>query len=214
MSADQFPPLVEACEALFAEHGDNYLGQGWTKSQANTDRRYSVMLDVMSSRRGPVTLLDFGCGTANLRRHMLDNAVDDVTYAGLDVSARFIEVARSKFPESSFYCADVLAAPVDMPMFDYVVMNGLFTYRGPLSFDDAVANWRKLIEVAMAHARVGVAFNCTSPHVDWRRDDLFHVPLQLLADVVAASPCPHFRLRHDYGLFETTVYAYRSPKLD
>jgi SAM-dependent methyltransferase len=213
MTTDGFPPLVEACEALFVEHGDNYLGQGWTKSQENTDLRYGVMLDLMAERTSNVSLLDFGCGTANLLRYMVEAGVEGVAYSGLDVSERFIAVAREKFPDVSFHLADILDGPTDLPMFDYVVMNGVFTYKGPLTFDEAVVQWRRLLTAAMAHARVGIAFNATSPYVDWQRDDLFHIPMQVLADVVAASPCPHFRIRHDYGLYETTVYAYRSPQL-
>ncbi len=213
MTTDDFPPLVEACEALFVEHGDNYLGQGWTKSQENTDLRYSVMLDLMAERTSNVSLLDFGCGTANLLHYMVEAGVEGVAYSGLDVSERFIAVARKKFPDVSFHLADILDGPTDLPMFDYVVMNGVFTYKGPLTFDEAVVQWQRLLTAAMAHARVGIAFNATSPYVDWQRDDLFHIPTQVLADVVASSPCPHFRIRHDYGLYETTVYAYRSPQV-
>ncbi|MDP2291324.1 MAG: class I SAM-dependent methyltransferase [Actinomycetota bacterium] len=211
MSDTPHPPLVESCEELFLEHGDNYLGQGWTKSQANTDRRRDVMLDLMKGRTGPVTLLDFGCGTGQLLEYMRALHIDDVEYTGLDVSDLFIRVAREKFPDVQFHLGDLLAGELELPMFDYIVMNGLFTYRGPVAFDEMSAHWQRLVTAAMTHARIGVAFNVTSPYVDWERDDLFHVPMQLLADFVAASPCPYFRLRHDYELFETTVHAFREP---
>jgi hypothetical protein len=51
-------------------HGDSYLGVGWTKSQADTDRRYDVMLGVVRDPDDDVSLLDFGCGLS----HLYENA--------------------------------------------------------------------------------------------------------------------------------------------
>ena len=205
------PGLVEACESLFERHGDTYEGMGWTKSQADTDLRYDVMLDVLRPSAAPVTLLDYGCGTGHLLAHARARGLDHVAYTGVDASARFVEVAREKFPGVPFLHGDLLAGGLDVAPFDYVVMNGLFTYRGPLSFGEMVDQWQRLVTAAMGLARLGVAFNVTSPYVDWERDDLFHVPVPLLTDFVAASPCPSFVVRHDYGLFECTVHAYRTP---
>ena len=211
MSDRSLPAMTVFCEERFAEHGDTYLGMGWTKSQANTDRRYDVMLGLVDRRTGPVTLLDFGCGTGHFLEHLRSRHVDDVQYTGLDVSELFVSVARDKFPEVEFHLGDLLAGEVELGQFDYIVMNGLFTYKGEQSFDEMAAYWQRLLAVVMQHARMGVAFNVTSPYVDWTRDDLFHVPVQMLADVVSASECPNLRIRHDYELFETTVYAFRHP---
>lgn len=203
-------PLVEACEALLSEHGDTYLGVGWTKSQENTDVRYGVMLDLIRRRTEPVSLLDFGCGTGHLLEYIRARGMDGIDYHGLDVSTPMIDTARAKFPGIDFRQLDVLADDTDLPVYDYVVMNGLFTYRGPMSFEEAVAHWRRLLTAVMPHVGTGLAFNASSPYVDWERDDLFHLPLSLATDTVAQSPCPYFVVRHDYGLYETTVYAYRT----
>lgn len=208
----EYPPLVEACEALFERHGDTYEGMGWTKSQANTDLRYDVMLGVLRDITAPVSLLDYGCGTGHLLGRLRQRRFTGVEYTGFDASPTFIEAARAKFPGVPFHCGDMLNGDVEPGEYDYVVMNGLFTYRGPLSFGEMVERWRRLVTAAMERARVGVVFNVTSPYVDWERDDLFHVPIDILTDFVAASPCPSFVVRHDYGLYESTVYAYRSPR--
>ena len=203
-------PLVEACEALLSEHGDTYLGVGWTKSQENTDTRYGVMLDLIRQRTEPVSLLDFGCGTAHFLEYIRAQGVAGIQYSGLDVSAAMVDTARAKFPDVDFHHVDVLAGDNDLPVYDYVVMNGLFTYRGPMSFDDMVAHWRRLLTAVMPRVGIGLAFNASSPYVDWERDDLFHLPLSVATGTLAESACPHFVVRHDYGLYETTVYAYRT----
>ena len=50
----------------------------------------------------------------------------------------FGSVGRN-FPEQSYSCLDILDADVDVPQFDYVVMNGIFTEKRSLSFDEM---WR------------------------------------------------------------------------
>lgn len=203
--------LVVACEAALAEHGDTYLGVGWTQSQANADKRYRVMLDVIRpAEPGPVSLLDLGCGASHLLEFVLRHGPDDIEYTGLDLSAKFVALSRSKFPDIHYFHGDIDDPSLDIPTYDYVVMNGLFTWKGAMSFDGMVEHWKALTTSAMNHARIGVVFNVTSQYVDWERTDLFHAPVDLLTDFVAASPFPYFVVRNDYGLFETSVYAYRT----
>ena len=58
-------------------------------------------------------------------------------------------------------------------------------------------------------ARRGLAFNVISKHVDWERDDLFHLPCDALIAFLKAELSRHCVVRHDYGLFEYTTYVYR-----
>ena len=48
-----------------------------------------------------------------------------------------------------------------------------------------------------------------SKHVDWERDDLFHLPFDDLARWLVASVSRNIVIRADYGLYEYTVYVYR-----
>ena len=58
-------------------------------------------------------------------------------------------------------------------------------------------------------ARRGIAFNVMSKHVDWERDDLFHLPFDVLAAFLRAEISRHYQFRADYGLYEYTAYVYR-----
>ena len=60
-------------------------------------------------------------------------------------------------------------------------------------------------------AREGLAFNVMSKHVDWERDDLFHLSTDLLLAFLKSELSRHVVIRHDYGLYEYTVYVYREP---
>lgn len=208
MSEPVHRPIVDFCRRLLAEHGDTPTGMGWTPGDAEV--RYRVMLDVVRSGSGPVTLLDFGCGAGHLLEHLRRNGRQDVEYHGLDVAPAAIELCRRKFPGTTFLELDVLApgAP-PLPRFDYVVLNGIFTYKGEIAHEAMLDYCRRLVRTVFAAADVGIAFNVMSKQVDWERDDLFHLPLDPLLDFLARELSRHVVVRQDYGLYEYTVYVYR-----
>jgi SAM-dependent methyltransferase len=203
-----FRPIIEFCEKLLNEHGDSPSGMGWKPSDA--DVRYGVMLDLVRGGAGSSTLLDFGCGTAHLLDYMQRKGTQNIDYQGLDVSRQAIELCRRKFPEHEFLCLDVLApdAP-ELPDFDYIVMNGILTYKGRLSQDEMFEYGKTLLRKLFPHARIGLAFNFMSKQVDWEREDLMHMPVDPLLDFLSREISRHVVVRHDYGLYEYTVYVYR-----
>jgi SAM-dependent methyltransferase len=202
---------VAHTDRCLAEYGDDYRGVGWTKSASNADIRYRVMLELIRAAEGPVRLLDFGSGAAHLYEYMQRHGLTDrIAYSGLDISPDFLALSRSKFPGLDFYEADLLEGGEGVPGFDYVVMNGVFTYKGELSYDEMLDYWRTMLGLAFEKADAGLAFNVASPEVDWTREDLFHLSI---ADLTAAvgELSRRFVIRHDYGLFEYTTYVYREP---
>ena len=210
-SANQYRRLVDAAEGWLAEHGDDYRGAGWTKSQTNTDTRHRVMLEIADpSPRQPVELLDLGCGTSQFYEYIIrQGRAGEVRYSGLDLSSVLLERARSKFPHITYYHVDLLEGPDTLPSFDYVVINGIFTFKDGLSHAAMLDFWRVFIERAFVHARRGLAFNAMSTEVEWQRDDLFHLPFDVMASFVAERLSRNFVIRHDYGLYEYTTYVYR-----
>ncbi len=48
-----------------------------------------------------------------------------------------------------------------------------------------------------------------SKYLDWERDDLFHLGFDDMASFLDSDISRHFVIRHDYELFEYTVYVYR-----
>ena len=203
--------LVAAAEGWLDEHGDNYRGAGWTKSQENTDTRHRVMLEIVVSSPGqPVELLDLGCGTSQFYEYIVGQGrEDEVRYSGLDLSPTLLERARAKFPQIKYYEVDLIVDPEALPSFDYVVVNGIFTFKDGLSHAEMLDFWRAFIERAFAHAQRGMAFNAMSTQVEWERDDLFHLPFDVMASFIAERLSRDFVVRHDYGLYEYTTYVYR-----
>ena len=139
--------------------------------------------------------------------------LDHIRYTGLDLSDRFLAEARRKYPGCDFLKADALTNELEaIPLSDYVIMNGIFHYKGQ-NHDDAEM-WsylRALVARMFSRARVGLAFNMINKQVEWERDDLFHVPVDELLTFLSYEVSRHVVVRHDYGLYEFTVYVYREP---
>lgn len=202
--------IVRACEADLARHGDNFLGMGWTKKWEYAQLRYRIMAEAIRSR-DPVTVLDIGCGASHLKEYIDANGLDHVEYSGLDLSQAYLAVSRRKFPDVVYYEADILESAVAIPVHDYVIMNGLFNFRGSMSFGEMWEYMQAMLVRADRLCSQGFAFNVMSTCLDWEREDLFHLPFDTLAKFLDANISRSFTIRHDYGLFEYTTYVYKSP---
>lgn len=210
MAEKKYLDIVSHYESCLERHGDTHRGVDWPKRE-DAATRYDVMLGVIrrEAEDETVSVLDFGCGAAHLYEHMLAAGVRGVAYAGLDLSEKFVELSRRKFPSNEFYCVDVLDDASGVPRFDYVLMNGVFTEKRGLAFDEMLAYFERLVKAAWAKAERGLAFNVMSKHVDWEREDLFHLPFDTLAAFLTRELTRNFVLRNDYGLYEYTAYVYR-----
>jgi SAM-dependent methyltransferase len=208
-SPPPYADIVAYYERCLEKYGDEFRGVGWTKSAENADTRFRIMLEMIQDSPGRVSLLDFGCGAAHLYEYIQRVGLGDkIAYSGLDVSHKFLDLSRKKYPDVTFYEADLLAGEMDFPSFDYVVMNGVFTMKGEMSYEQMLGYWEALTGLAFEKANIGLAFNVTSTEVDWERDDLFHLAFADLISFVGGLS-RRFLVRHDYGLYEYTTYVYR-----
>lgn len=209
-ASTRYHEIVAHCESCLHRHGDNYRGVDWPNAE-DARTRYRVMLEVIRrNSEQPARLLDLGCGASHLYQHILAEHRTDVDYAGLDLSPEFVRLSRSKFPERTFYCLDVLDPTIQIPAFEYVVMNGLFTEKCLLPFKEMWDYVQAMLARVFAIASIGMAFNVMSKQVDWEREDLFHLPVDLLAEFLTKNLSRHFVIRNDYGLYEYTTYLYHA----
>ncbi|HEX8429582.1 class I SAM-dependent methyltransferase [Hymenobacter sp.] len=197
-------------EACLRQHGDTHLGVDWP-NEKDAYLRYQVMLEVIRGTLDtPVSLLDFGCGTSHLYEYMQRGSWRQVEYIGLDISPEYVKLAQAKYPDIAYYCVDILAYDEAMPEVDYVVMNGVFTEKRGLSFAEMWEYFQRMLTSVFRRVRRGMAFNVMSKQVDWERDDLFHLSTDLLFAFLKENLSRHWVLRHEYGLYEYTVYVYKT----
>ena len=204
--------LLALYDDALARHGDTAQGALWPNEE-DRQRRYDVMLDVLAEAPPGqrVLLCDLACGTGGLLARLRERGLDHVDYRGVDRSAEAIRQARAKFPEADFRVLDLLAENADLSVLDcdYLVANGLFTVRGVLSETQMQAFLQRVLDLAWPRVRRGLAFNVMSTVVDWRREDLFHAPMDDIARLLHGLAGRRVRMRADYGLYEYTSYAWR-----
>lgn len=200
--------VVEHYEKCLEKFGDTHLGVDWPV-QSDVKKRYRVMLDILINETKDVSLLDFGCGAGHLLEYIKSRDLKNIKYSGLDISSKYISLCKTKFPEATFYCTDILVNPNEIPLFDYIIMNGVFTEKRELTFNEMFAYFKDVITILFKKANSGISFNVMSKQVDWERDDLFHLPLELLAEFLTKQLSRNFVIRNDYGLFEYSVYLFK-----
>jgi SAM-dependent methyltransferase len=202
--------IISFCESLLAEYGDTPQGVGWFRGDAST--RYRVLLELLRSSDSPVTLLDFGCGASHLYEHILRTGREGIVYSGLELSPRFLELSRKKFPHIVYHNVDILdPQSPPLPSFDYAILSGILTYRGKLTHAEMFDYLGRVVTKVFEKVTIGMAFNLITPQVDWEREDLFHMPVDPLLDFLSRKVSRHVVIRHDYGLYEYTVYVYKNP---
>ena len=207
MNKKDYSSIVTHYENCLQKYGDTHLGVDWPNPEdANT--RYRIMLEVIKTKSDFCTLLDFGCGTSYLYDYIIKNNITGIQYQGLDISEKFINCSQQKFPDITYYCLDILEHHEKLPEFDYIIMNGVFTEKRDVSFETMFNYFQNIIKILFPKAKIGIAFNVMSKQVDWEREDLFHLPLDTLANFLTKEISRNFIIRNDYKLYEYTSYVY------
>lgn len=203
--------LLTYYDSQLERHGDNAQGAAWP-NEADRQRRFEVLTDVLRADMGSPLVCDLGCGTGELLRFLREQGRGDIGYIGVDRSELALSHARNKFPDARWIGLDVLSASeaeLDVLECDHLVANGLFTVRHDLSHE---AMWEFLGAVLARlwpRVRRSLAFNVMSPVVDWERDDLFHASHDRMARLLHGLAGRHVQMRADYGLYEYTCIALR-----
>jgi len=211
MKQKPYDIIYKHYENCFDEHGDTAKGLDWPNEE-DLKTRFKVMLDILMSSGAyteeRINILDFGCGTAKLLDYIKDEYDQGYFgYTGLDISDKFIEHCVKKHPKTTFHCMDILETPELLSGDHHIaVCNGTFTMKMGLSFKDMFNYLKQVITTLFDKVDYGVAFNVMSKQVDWEKDDLFHLPIDTLANFLCKDVTRNFIVRNDYGLYEYTTY--------
>ena len=202
--------IVEHYEGCLKEYGATEQGVGWPRQNDIMPRFKALTKPIDLAQK--VSILDLGCGYGALIEYFKEqNCWGEIDYTGIDASAKMIEQAQLLHPGVVFECRHILDMPLPATSFDYVLMNGLFTYKGNNSFSDMQAFAFDTISAAFKICRRAIVFNCMNKHVDWERDDLFHMPFDVLADFLTTYCSRNYAFSAHYGLYEYMTYVYKDP---
>lgn len=211
----EYTKIIEHYEECFDKYGDTPRGVDWTKEE-QVEFRYQTMLELVNFREKSfqvtkqVSLLDYGCGLSHLYEFIQNNNINNIEYTGLEISNKFFNESKQKFPKNNYILGDILKDNnLLQNKYDYIVMNGVFTEKRNLSYEDMFEYFEKMITRIYSYCNKGIAFNVMSKQVDWEIDTLFHVPMDDMANFLTKKISRNFIIRNDYGLYEYTVYLYK-----
>jgi SAM-dependent methyltransferase len=196
--------VAELYSKNLATHGVSSKAIGWRDDETRV-LRYDVLANVFSDARGPMTVIDWGCGYGGLFTFLEAGGVNVVRYDGYDLSAEMI-AAASHLPADRvrLFHSDVVTEDAD-----YAFVSGTFNVR----YDASNADWFDYITATLdglwAHSRKGIAFNLLSTYVDWQEPHLYYGDPRVFFDYCKRRFTRSVVLYHDYPLYEWTIVARR-----
>jgi trans-aconitate methyltransferase len=191
--------LVGLYENRYRDLGARIETLGW-KSAEDQHIRFDVLAAIADMRHA--TVCDVGCGFGDLLP-FLTRRYGPLRYTGVDIAPSFVEEARRRHPEARFLQMDFSDELLE-ERFDYLLLSGALNFH----VADNRGHTREVMKRMFDRCRKGVALNFLSSYVNFEREHNYHHDP---ADVfgMAKTLTPWVALRHDYPLWEFTVYLYR-----
>lgn len=195
--------VVAHYERVLAEHGPNARGMNW-KDEASQRLRFEVLCGVADLQG--LRVCEIGCGAGHLLDFLEGRGMGAI-YRGVDLSPAMIAAARKRHPTSSFERVDFLAET--LPPADVVMCSGVFHVK----LDSPRDAWQEYVERSIRRlydaSGVALAFNLMSDQVDYRDENLHYANPGEVFEFCRRELSRRVVLRHDYPLYEFTIYVYR-----
>ena len=141
---------------LARHHGDAPKAVQYSDEESHW-HRFRILTEIGVQPKS--TVIDFGCGSAELLRYMQTNLEFCGDYFGIDISPEQINLAQRKYPKQEFVCADIFSKKLQWNA-DFILINGVFNNKVPNS--DSFQYMCDILQTLMPHANKGIAFNAMS----------------------------------------------------
>lgn len=197
--------IRELYEKSAGKQGDSPLGVGW-KDQESHNLRLKILSEVGMSNG--CSILDVGCGYGALLEYLRNRGVTGIKYTGIDIVETLIEMAKKRFGDGAeFRVTDIM----DMDQeHDFVVNLGIFNVKLSCGDSEFFENFVSPIILKMWKlTRIGLSASFMTDMVDYRDANLYYASPSQTLDFLRRNLSRYVALRHDYGLYEFTVYVYR-----
>jgi len=173
MDAARKQQLIDMHRDAVALHGCNTDALHWA-SRGEQKLRFKVLAGI--GIRSGDSLLDVGCGFADLRDWLRAHAIE-VNYTGVDLSPEIVAEAARRHPDAAVLCGELFDFDSDFApkSFDWVVCSGMFNWR----LRDEGAYACRVIARMFELSRFGVAFNML---------DARSRSMRMLTELVAFDP--------------------------
>lgn len=184
-------------------YGATPQGVDWNGEESQ-QLRFKELLNVVTDKDNPFSILDYGCGYGSLYGYM-QNRYSDFRYTGFDISLEMIDKAKSLYQSSN---CNWINEDQKSVKYDYVVASGIFNVK----MKTAEAEWKDYI-IDTLHkindlAIKGFSFNLLTSYSDkeYMRDYLYYADPLFLFDYCKRNFSKYVALMHDYPLYEFSMF--------
>lgn len=202
MKAEEKDAIIKLYSTRMSKHGRSMETLGW-KNRESQNLRFQVLCDI--AELSGTSICDVGCGFGDLLDY-LRGRYREFEYTGVDICADLLDEARRIHSGTKFIHADILESSFD-ERFDFYLLSGALNYRIERNFDFTAL----MIEKMFRLANKGVAVNFLTSYVDFENPlNFYHSPEDVFK--FARKLTRRVSLRHDYKLWEFTVFLYKESK--
>jgi SAM-dependent methyltransferase len=180
---------------------------GWGKN-GRQDIRFSVLSQSIINTPD-CSVLDIGCGFADLYTYLLNNGWKG-RYVGVDLVPSLLKVAKEKNSDLELYNYDIEQSKV-LGKFDYVVASGIFNAK--LNDADNQQHIINSLTCMMEIANKMICVDFMSTYVDFQKEGSWHTdPAWLVNQINKLTK--RFSLRYDYMPFEFAVFLHKDDSVN
>ncbi|MFY8108955.1 MAG: hypothetical protein ACOVO9_08185 [Bacteroidia bacterium] len=178
-----------------------------SESLAHKKVRFTKISEIFKDEE-IINVHDVGMGLAGFYEFLLSEFPNKlINYSGSEILEEYVKDCSLKFPNNTFYNRDLSDGPGD-EKYDYLIMSGVFHQRQ----DSTILEWEKfsqrLIKNAFSMCKKGIALNFVSPFVDFYQPQIYYNNLPKLLNFINDDVSRFFEIKHNYALFEFTVFIY------
>jgi ubiquinone/menaquinone biosynthesis C-methylase UbiE len=151
------------------------------------------------------TILDVGCGLADLIPFLENYTGGDFEYIGIDIASKLVDDAKNMYTKSgrTFLAGDIFT--VTFPPVDIAVLSGALSFKIEGIEPYAYATMKKMFELSKEAA----CLNFLSKYVDFELEKNQHYQPELVFSK-AKELSKWVNLFHDYPLYEFTIQIFKS----
>ena len=186
----------------FDAYGRDIKTVGWG-SEEDQRLRFEVLFRGLDPKGK--TILDLGCGLADLVPFLTAITGGDFTYIGVDIAAKLINEAKTVHEAKGreFYVGDIFSVAV--PEVDISIVSGALSFKT----EGIEAYAYETMEKMFSLSREAACLNFMSKYADFELEKNQHYQPETVF-AAAKKITQRVNLFHDYPLYEFTVQLFRN----
>ena len=183
--------------------GNNPITLGWGGGKERQEIRFSNLINI--GVKNIDKILDVGCGFADLYGYLIKNNID-VSYTGIDINDKLLEVALDTYPEVDVRCIDIVNCS-NNDVYDWVFACGIFNAK--LKEQDNLEYFEEMLKAMYSIAKKGIAVDFMHTYVDFQADGAYHTAIDD-ALKIARKLSWRIKILMSYLPYECMLYLYKS----